>query len=69
MKVKDASKMLDRRQLIRKREEMKGLAKRFPVLVNSLDRDIGFQIMILAKPERGIRVRRTYKYVVEDSDR
>ena len=69
MKVKDASKMLDRRQLIRKREEMKGLAKRFPVLVNSLDRDIGFQIMILARPEGGIRVRRTDKYVVEDSDR
>jgi hypothetical protein len=30
---------------------------------------IGFQIMILARPEGGIRVRRAYKYVVEDSDR
>ncbi len=30
--------------------------------------DIGFQIMILARPEGGIQVRRTYKYVVEDSD-
>ncbi len=30
---------------------------------------IGFQIMILARIEGGIRVRRTYEYVVEDSDR
>ena len=31
--------------------------------------NIGFQTMILARPEGGIRVRRTDKYVVEDSDR
>jgi len=29
---------------------------------------IEFQIMILARPEGGIRVSRTYRYVVEDSD-
>jgi hypothetical protein len=36
---------------------------------NMYEPNIGFQIMILARPEGGIRVRRAYKYVVEDSDR
>jgi hypothetical protein len=57
---KEKSKLEDTRTKPSKKPDMAILIEALP--------PIGFQIMILARPEGGIRVRRTDKYVVEDSD-